>query len=321
MRKHVYLAMACLFYLSVLPPLGAEPFKYHASDITVDNTATIIDLIVNGNPWVDVRAFGAKGDASTNNSSAIQSAVDAAGPWGIVSFPVPSDNTRFYAVQSTINVPAGQRWIGGAGGYDGPVLYWTGSDNGVMVRATGPYASFEGIEFNGNSKATGVLAKANTTYGYMQSLTFTRCRFNFCKDGFRAEASDSAVSQNEMHAFYSCMFSNNQRGAVAATLQTDFWAFYSCVFASNSVSGYASTGTNGSVKFSSCIFPLTTIGVDLAQWGGQITLIMEHCQGESGTTFIKARNGFRIILIGSIINEPIDIDGGYITSINSVWNV
>lgn len=97
MRKHIALFLACIFYLSVLPVYSAPNWAtYPYLNQGVKN------LVVKESPWVDVRAYGAVGDNTTDDTAAIQAAIDNATTgtyYKPIYFPEGS-----YKVTSTLTV-------------------------------------------------------------------------------------------------------------------------------------------------------------------------------------------------------------------------
>lgn len=116
----------------------------HWSNAIIDN------LVVKSSPWVDVRAYGAKGDNATDDTSFIQDAIDNAAMQGVtklgatVFFP-PGD----YKISSSLTVAAGQN-VSFVGTGASSVITWAGSDNVPMLFIKGNDASqmmVEGLNF------------------------------------------------------------------------------------------------------------------------------------------------------------------------------
>jgi len=109
MKKRLALLLALAFYVSILPPLSsAAVIKGNFSDI------------ITKGPWVDVRAYGAVGDATTDDAAAIQAAIDAAialngtnKRGGVVFFP-PGQ----YLINTALTINgASDITLAGAGGH------------------------------------------------------------------------------------------------------------------------------------------------------------------------------------------------------------
>lgn len=118
--------------------------------------------IVGPRPWADVMAYGAQGDGSTDDTTAIQNAINALPVTGGYVFFPPT--TSFYRITATLTVGDGSasagstRWgvvLMGAGtvreeffGSDDPVnksastIRWQGSAGGTMVQINGPLAGW-----------------------------------------------------------------------------------------------------------------------------------------------------------------------------------
>ncbi len=92
--------------------------------------------IITKNPITDVRAFGAKGDGTSDDTAAIQAAMDfvEAQGGGTLFFPRGT-----YIITSTINWKYGVRLEGEQGGFFSPDTYteivWGGEENGTMLLA------------------------------------------------------------------------------------------------------------------------------------------------------------------------------------------
>jgi hypothetical protein len=84
-------------------------------------------------PYVDVRAYGAAGDGTTDDTAAIQAAITAAAAVGVTTFgTIVFFPAGVYKVSSTLTVPAG-KYVSFLGVGRTSTLSWFGADNGVML--------------------------------------------------------------------------------------------------------------------------------------------------------------------------------------------
>jgi hypothetical protein len=90
--------------------INITPGTFSLSDYTA--TAKLSDIITT-NPWVDVRAFGAKGDGITDDAVSIQNAINYAKTNKISKVTVPSGKT--YAISATIRIPSNIDFVGEIG--------------------------------------------------------------------------------------------------------------------------------------------------------------------------------------------------------------
>lgn len=93
-------------------------------DLATDSSPTFNDVIINEGVWHDVRAYGAVGNGSTDDSAAFQAAIDAAG--GKVYIPPAT-----YNLASSLLLDDGGVTIVGAGA--GSVLRFTNAGNGFYL--------------------------------------------------------------------------------------------------------------------------------------------------------------------------------------------
>lgn len=121
------------------------------------------DVIVSEGMHYDVRAYGALGDGSTDDTAAIQAAIDAAiaGGNGVVFFPIGT-----YLVSSTLNVTASAITLTGC--YKSIIK----SSANPAIRLLGSKNLLSGFRINGNSPATGAYAIDGRAEGT------TGCDFN-----------------------------------------------------------------------------------------------------------------------------------------------
>ena len=72
--------------------------------------AALAEILAMASEGFNVKAYGAKGDGSTDDTAAIQAAISAAGSLGaIIYFPKGT-----YGVSADINVPGGVMFVGAA---------------------------------------------------------------------------------------------------------------------------------------------------------------------------------------------------------------
>ena len=110
--------------------LGTLSFSASASGQISGDSITTNTALFKGSPWYDVKAYGAVGDGTTDDTAAIQAAFDAChlAGGGTIYFPVST-----YAFSSTLEMPYPASVLG-----DGPYstrLLYTGGD-GTAIRFT-----------------------------------------------------------------------------------------------------------------------------------------------------------------------------------------
>jgi parallel beta-helix repeat protein len=71
----------------------ARRFREAAQEESVDRIEDFDILKLKNIPWVDVREYGAKGDGSTDDTVAIQAAIDSLSSGGVIFFPLGTYNT------------------------------------------------------------------------------------------------------------------------------------------------------------------------------------------------------------------------------------
>ena len=112
-------------------------------------------------PWYNVKDYGAKGDKATDDSAAIQAAIDAAPVNGVIFFP-----TGWYIVNTTLTMKKGQVLYGlsrrhvNAGAAYGPVIRTTMPG---VVAVSMDAGTVEGINFYGPGETGyGIAASKDT---------------------------------------------------------------------------------------------------------------------------------------------------------------
>lgn len=271
-------------------------------DILTYNGTDVVNSPAHVLVGYNVKDYGALGTGSGNDAPAIQAAINAAGDGGVVLFPY-----GFYQISDTITTLVGQKLVSVSGIAAGTTLFWNGASDGYMLRVQEPEVTIEGITFNGNGQtATGILAKGHDSWTIYGS-TLSRCHFQECVNGFRAETNDNNLEQNDSWAFYSCVWETCQDGVGIAATDSDFWGFYSCQFGSctNAVHGIKAVGQSA---FYQCIFGNSDAAIRISSGAPYVTWTLVGCQGESGTYLINATGAIRFNLIDCVINEILYFD-------------
>lgn len=126
----------------------------HKADGTHDEITA--DSLIMKSPWVDVKAYGATGDGTTDDTAAIQAAIDAVGAVkGILIFPVGT-----YSFDDTLEI-YNSITIEGLGRQAGK---WNDNEAGVILRWDGDAAT-DAIIIGGTSDSDLVDTAFNCTEG------------------------------------------------------------------------------------------------------------------------------------------------------------
>jgi hypothetical protein len=150
---------------------GGGLYVYVASDTSSSDNGGSIIVDASGHRWyletfgapLSVKQFGAYGDNSHDDTTAIQAAITAGGPGGKIWFPV-----GVYLVSTTLAVAANDLWLTGAGSGDlhdfggtqiiAPcIIRWNGSSGGTLLKIAPTGTTFlsgnavSGIFFDGNA--------------------------------------------------------------------------------------------------------------------------------------------------------------------------
>lgn len=152
---------------------SGEKVTIGADTVLVDTT-TVARVFITADPWVDVRAFGAKGDGSTDDVTAIQAAIDSAASWNTpVFFPAGT-----YIISSTVTYKTNAVLIGipkitflTASASESPATLLSSSD----TSATCSNILIEGFTFNGISTdgAGACVDLTRTSYATLRDVDVT----------------------------------------------------------------------------------------------------------------------------------------------------
>lgn len=179
-------------------------------------------------------SYGAVGDGSTDDSTSIQAAIDAAeaAGGGIIFFPLGE-----YSIQTTlvINKAQGVRFVGvgnvgdwRGGGTDsntGTVLAWDGANDGTLLQIRGcRIITFENIHFAGkdssdNTKTDILVSIKNHTDGdACGNIYFTNCNFMHAEAGIQCADASGDNNASDL-TLKDCAFKNCITGFLVKNIQ------------------------------------------------------------------------------------------------------
>lgn len=120
------------------------------------------DFVVKGPvPWIDVRAFGATGDGATDDTTAIQAAIDSVptGEPGVIFFPPGT-----FTISAELTIPRSLIWIVGSGTDNTIITCMTNTQNGFHF-SVGGNGGIRDLQINAGTTKTAGAAIFYDTYG------------------------------------------------------------------------------------------------------------------------------------------------------------
>lgn len=202
----------------------------------------------------NVKAFGALGDASTDDSTALQAAITAAGIGGTVYFP-PGD----YRFATPLTPLLHQKWIGaahplGSGGARGSLLTYTAaSGNAIEFSGT---VSWENLTYVNSASA---YTDATQTFSGSTAIGVSLTGDIVCKDcHFKGWYRVFSFLSTVYTRFYGCDFSRNAAAFLASSQVFNFECHGTLFRYTNTIT----VGTGGfrfeNLKFFGCSVELYT---------------------------------------------------------------
>lgn len=230
--------------------------------------------------------YGAKGNGSTDDTAAIQSAISAAqaAGGGIVFFPVGT-----YKITSTLIVSSDNIELVGAG--HGAILSWAGAINSIMVQIQGPggAANFRrGIRIAyifllGNSIAGVTAIDAVSTY----SMLIDHVRIRFCNGtGIKLDGINTAFGAYNI--IRGCHITDSTGTGIDMNfsewniIESSLFAFWN-----NAGAGIAVRLPNLNCQVVACQFDHNDISIDLEFAGKNVVTANQFDRG--ATNYIKMR--------------------------------
>jgi Pectate lyase superfamily protein len=186
--------------------------------------------------WKNIKtAYGAVGDGITDDTQAIQNALNdlknvASNNWSVLYFP--AGTYRITNTLTTVRV-AHQDYLGGHIIGEDPlttILKWDGAIDQAMFRFDSWYSKISRLTFDGNNKANIGLLKAGAfaTYCEVSDLVFKRIH-----NGIGLKLGEDATAGIAEQAIYRCRFYDCTVGILTSNFNTLDIYIMNCFFQDN----------------------------------------------------------------------------------------
>lgn len=185
---------------------------------------------------VNVKHFGAKGDGTTDDTKALQAAIDALPPeGGVLVIPL-----GVYLVSATLHVKdrRSTQMIGCGFGHlglkSGTILKWEGKCGGTLLHLNGfSQSSVERLALDGNCKKAGCgihIQHDQTATVVSQKNVFRQVLFGNLQVGLKIGETNENQGNNDQCDVHSCWFRQNDVGVLFQGDQSFQWQFHGCQF-------------------------------------------------------------------------------------------
>ncbi len=214
---------------------------------------------------VSVLDFGAVGDGSTDDTAAIQAAMNTGKD---VYFPYTANT---YKVTSTLNLKAGQVLIG-SGKYSADTGWY-----GISANMTAPiFTMGDGATASLRSMGFQNLTARNTGGGVIYSRYSTNwSAYNCSFTGVSATLHTIDMQQTYRVAFYNCDIGCSGGGYAAFLMDnSNVILFSNCAMSGGTTGGVADCGRSYNITFDTCVFEVSLYGLRFgtntnATYGGE----------------------------------------------------
>jgi hypothetical protein len=189
--------------------------------------------------WINVKDLGAKGDGTTDDTAAIQSAYDQMGSTGrnrVVYFPPGR-----YRITSTLTITGDTSGVYLVGHGRDTILEWDGEAGGSMYWSNGVHRSrYEGITYDGKGKA-GIGSEHRSMMRYETHTIYENCAFLNLEYGIAVSKNKREQASAEFW-YKNCLFLNNKTGVFFGEYNDYDNLFLGCLFADNTIAIHSQRG-------------------------------------------------------------------------------
>lgn len=254
-------------------------------------------------PFVTPEDYGAVGDGSTNDATAIQNAVNSGKP---VWF-----SHKTYLVSTTINVPANAQLIGSGAA---SAIYMTAND--TILALNGSYIQIKNLTLQGDSSGTsqtGISCRGDGTSLFRFSNQITGCRF-LSLGGYGYYANNVGYSKvsgdnHEGATYFVDCYASSCRNAFYLDSLAEYHMFTGCKVYFCNRAWYNGAGNNGMT------------GCSITQCATGVTIAAGPNDGHSIITGGNINHCTTAISVGAILYgykfDGIVIAGGNLSLVNS----
>lgn len=262
-------------------PTSRNPFLQHLYD-DLDSQKRQISKI-NAGLFINVTDYGAKGDGTSDDTNAINSAITAAAAGKIIYFPAGT-----YLVSDELTITSD--YLSFLGDLGATLL--RGGDDAIM-RISGDRCNIENLRFDGNKDTEAVVNAAliiDGSYNYCNRLEV----FDSTDHGINL---DGQLTTCAFNSVMNCYIHDNDGVGIGQNTVTDSYIAFNDIF-NNELEG---------------------ISIDVTAFRHQVigNKIRANCQSASGVAGIALDNGSNAIIQGNTISDTQNSKPGLRTQDNT----
>jgi hypothetical protein len=190
-----------------------------AGAVAVSATATAQDVISKSTPYADVRAYGAKGDGVTDDSAAIQAALNASCGKTLYLPKLASPGQVDFYLASSLTIGCPVTLVGSMGGYgNGSTLKFAAGLTGIFITNTANGSILRNLDLVGGDGWTGSNVATFVLTGTHDGININASRIeledvsasNFSRDGVHLDSVGPPYGNSNLWRFRRVLSSHNQ---------------------------------------------------------------------------------------------------------------